>query len=261
MKNILAILGIGIFILGSNSCSTTYQSKHNMKVKSTELKDKIGSKDYWVKNIGSRLSIINDGDFSSSIGLDELSNVPNLYAIGPIEGLKGEITVYDGKVSIATMENGQAKFTSNSSGTDAIFMVYGRSSKWKEIGIEKPLIGLDEIEQYVREQLLVNGLTIENTFPFRIEGQVSTLDYHIIYKLDNKPHNKVEHQKAKQKFNMENEDVSIVGFWADMKGEKVYTHPGHRTHIHFVQKDENISGHIDDIKLNKGAKLYLPLVK
>ena len=55
--------------------------------------------------------------------------------------------------------------------------------------------------------------------------------------------------------------MKIVGFWADAEGENVYTHPGHRTHIHFIQKELNISGHIDDVIIQKGAILFLPLAE
>jgi acetolactate decarboxylase len=48
--------------------------------------------------------MLQKGDLSACIYLDALSEIPHLYAIGPIEGLKGEITVYDGQSSIATIE-------------------------------------------------------------------------------------------------------------------------------------------------------------
>jgi len=239
MKKIISTLILVTVIIILNSCNFNQPKKKEQTTKSPEVKT--SEKDYWVKNTGSRLKIINDGDFSATISLDTLKEIPNLFAIGPIEGLKGEVTVYNGEISIATLENDEPKFTSKPLETKTIFMVYGSSLDWKKIIIEKSLSGLVEIEN------LVNN--------------VSSLDYHIIYKKDNAPHNKIEHQKAKQKFGIENTDVKIVGFWADSLGENVYTHPGHRTHIHFIQKDQNLSGHIDDIKIEKGAALFLPLVE
>lgn len=259
MKKIISTLILVTVIIILNSCNFNQPKKKEQTTKSPEVKT--SEKDYWVKNTGSRLKIINDGDFSATTSLDTLKEIPNLFAIGPIEGLKGEVTVYNGEISIATLENDEPKFTSKPLETKTIFMVYGSSLDWKKIIIEKSLSGLVEIENLVKEQLIANELSKESPFPFRIEGNVSSLDYHIIYKKDNAPHNKIEHQKAKQKFGIENTDVKIVGFWADSLGENVYTHPGHRTHIHFIQKDQNLSGHIDDIKIEKGAALFLPLVE
>ncbi len=254
LKFILLVAGILVFW----SCNSKKSKKKEL---TKEINDEIKSENYWVKNVGSRLKIINDGDFSASISVDSIVNIPNLYAIGPIEGLKGEITINNSEISIATIENDTPTFSSGISNINAIFMVYGSCSNWKKITIEKPLSGLDEIEAYIKEKIPANGLNMEKPFPFRIEGNVNSLDYHIIYKKDNLPHNKEEHQKAKQKFKLENEPVKIVGFWADTKGEGVYTHPGHRTHIHFLQEKTNQSGHIDDIELESDAILYLPLVK
>ena len=259
MKKLITTMLLITVIIILNACNSNQSKKKEQTTISPEVKTI--EKNYWVKNIGSRLKIINDGDFSATVSLDTLIEIPNLFAIGPIEGLKGEVTIYNGEISVATLENNKPKFTSKASGTNSIFMVYGNSLHWKKIIIEKSLSGIDEIENFVKKQLIANGLTIESSFPFRIEGNVSSLDYHIIYKKDNAPHNKIEHQKAKQKFGIENMDVKIVGFWADSLGENVYTHPGYRTHIHFIQKEQNLSGHIDNVKINKGAILYLPLVE
>ncbi len=250
MKQTFTIILLVTSIFMFNGCKSMQQKKMNTS-----------STDYWVKYSGSRLNIINDADFSAKIELDSLMNIPNLYAMGPIKGLKGEITVYDGQISLATLENDQPEFSSSSDHTKAIFMVYGSAAKWVKVPVEETLSGLEAVEAFVRKQLIQNGLDIEKPFPFRLEGSVDSLDYHIIYKKDNVPHNQAEHQNAKQKYKIFNEDVKIVGFWADTSGEKVYTHPGYRTHIHFLLKDNTQSGHVDDISLEKGAILYLPLVE
>jgi len=139
MKKITTTVLIAAFLMISNSCN----SKHAADTESTNTQSKEISKEknYWVKNSGSRLKIIQEGDFSATISLDSLIDKPNLFAIGPLEGLKGELTVYNGEVSIATLENNEPKFTSKVSETNTIFMVYGSSTKWKKITIEKALNG------------------------------------------------------------------------------------------------------------------------
>ena len=237
MKNSLKIILFTILMISVYGCNSK-NAKKQVHAKKTVKEYK--SDDYWVKNIGSRFNIIKDGNFSATVSLDSLLQNPNLFAIGPIEGLKGEITVNDGKVYVATMDNDNPKFSNTTMNTKAIFMVYGSCSEWIKIP--------------------TNGSDMEKPFPFKIEGKVNTLNYHIIYKKDKVPHNVEEHQKAKQKFEIANENIEVIGFWADAKGEGVYTHPGHRTHLHFTESNNNKSGHIDDIKLMQEAILYLPLV-
>jgi acetolactate decarboxylase len=213
---------------------------------------------FWVKNSGNRQDILNVGKLSATVSLDSLLSIPNLYAIGPIEGLQGEITVYNGHPSIATIEGDAPKFSTTAAHTKAIFLVYGSCSQWQKIEINKPLYGLVAIENYVKAQLESNDFGTETPVLFKINGKVSSLDYHIIYKKDDAPHNKEEHQKAKQKYTLDQGGVSLIGFWADAAGEGVYTHNGKRTHLHFLSADKSISGHLDDIQLEKGATLLLP---
>ena len=115
------------------------------------------------------------------------------------------------------------------------------------------------MEVFIHNIAKKNNVDTQNPFPFRIEGIVDSLNYHIIYKSDNAPHNKTEHQRAKQKFSVYNSRVQIIGFWADSESQGVYTHPDKRTHLHFMLEDSTESGHIDNIQLREGAILYLPL--
>ncbi|MEM7483778.1 MAG: acetolactate decarboxylase [Bacteroidota bacterium] len=231
------------------------------KSKNKDSIDETISKNYWAKHVGSRLRIIKDGDLSATISLDSLQNIPNLYALGPVEGLNGEITAYNGIISVATIDNGIPAFSTTSSNNKGIFLAYGSGTHWKKIVLEHQVSGLDEVERFVQDHIKTSGLNEEIPFPFRIEGIASKMKYHIIYKNDTIPHNKKEHQKAKQKFELNNEDIKIVGFWADSIGEGVYTHPGMRTHLHFMDVENHKSGHVDSVVLEKGAVLYLPLAQ
>ena len=51
------------------------------------------SPNYWVKHSGDRMNIIKQGNFSGTIDLQDLENIDHLFAVGPLEGLKGEITI------------------------------------------------------------------------------------------------------------------------------------------------------------------------
>jgi acetolactate decarboxylase len=213
---------------------------------------------FWVKHAGNRNNIIQKGDLSAHINLETLSDIVYLYAIGPIEGLKGEITVYNGKSSIATIEREQPKIYS-SLNYNAIFLAYASASQWKHIPIEKSISGLSNVEAFIQTMAKKHNVDTQKPFPFRIEGIVDSLNYHIIFKSDNAPHNKTEHQRAKQKFSVYKSRVLIIGFWTDIESQGVYTHPDMRTHLHFMLEDDTESGHVDNIQMREGAFLYLPL--
>jgi len=236
MKNILILLS---FIC---CCSFNIQANQN----------------YWVKHSGDRMNILKNGDFNGTINLQSLKNIDNLFAIGPLEGLKGEITINDSEPFISTLtQNKEQKDISNFA-HKAIFLVYGSVKEWQEIVIDKNLNSLNEIESFVKESAINNNLPLNIAFPFKIKGVAEKVTYHVIYKGNNAPHNKKEHQRSKVKFSKTNEDNTIIGFWSDEKGEGVYTHPSKRTHMHYISGSSKDSGHIDFIKMNSGAVLLIP---
>ncbi len=216
------------------------------------------SPNYWVKHSGDRMNIIKQGDFTGNIDLLDLENTNHLFAVGPLEGLKGEITINDSKPSISTLTQDRKQKDVSSFKHKAIFLVFGSAKKWHEIVINKDLNSLNEIEQFVKQSAISYNLPLNKAFPFKIEGVAEKITYHIIYKQDNKPHNKKEHQRSKVKFSKANESNTIIGFWSDAEGEGVYTHPNKRTHMHYISEASKDSGHIDAIKLSSGAVLFIP---
>lgn len=212
----------------------------------------------WVRHVGSRHAIMQQNDLSAQIALDSLTGIDHLYALGPIEGLRGEVTIYDGTPSIARFDDG-APNVSTTMDAQAIFLVYGAASEWTEVPVSESISGLDELEAFVQSEAETAGLDLETPFPFRIEGAIDTATYHVIWRTDDRAmHNHAAHQEAKRMFAFSDEPVRLIGFWLHAEGEGVYTHPGLRTHVHVMNADNTASGHLDDLTLPAGATLYLP---
>ena len=210
-----------------------------------------------VMSYGSRLTLIEQGQLEGVVSLDTITKKRDFYALGPVAGLQGEITVYDNDISIAKVKDGKPQ-TNNSLNTEAIFLITAEARQWEEFKVGQPLSGLTAVEEYVRDLLIKSGQDTAKATVFRIEGQVEELEYHIIWKTDDLPHNMAAHKKAKVKYQLQDEAVKIVGFWVDKQREGKFTHPGKRTHLHFIGVDSETSGHIDGILLPKGARIFLP---
>jgi acetolactate decarboxylase len=59
----------------------------------------------WIS--GAMRNVMQKGDLSNTIYLDTISNKQHLYGLGPLEGLKGELLIIDGKSYISSVnENG-----------------------------------------------------------------------------------------------------------------------------------------------------------
>lgn len=214
-------------------------------------------KSYWLKYAGGRDIMMQEQDFSAKADLDSLKNQKGLMALGPIEHLKGEITILDGIVYTATIENSQAVYRKDSV-VKAVFLAYGNADVYSSMSVEKSIDGLKNIENFIREQAIENGLDLEKSFAFYMDAQIADLDYHIIFKEGEGTQGHQAHQKAKRKFKLDNSNVKIVGVWASSQEDGVYTHSGSRTHLHFVNEKSLVSGHVDDVQIIAGSKLYLP---
>jgi len=40
--------------------------------------------------------------------------------------------------------------------------------------------------------------------------------------------------------------------------EEIVSHPGERFHVHYIDKDMTVSGHVDQFSVHAGATLWLP---
>ena len=202
---------------------------------------------------GDHAHSMHNHDFSGRIALKELASHSPVYALGPMAGLKGEITIYNDHVSISYLEQQQPAVDNTLRG-EAAFLAYARVTDWEEYIIYQGLEDLDELEEYIEEAATNAGLDTTQAFPFRIETQVPILDYHIIFK----QHAEQTHDQARHAYALNDVDVRIIGFWSAQDDNR-YTHADTRIHTHFQMLDDSTSGHVDAVEIPRGARLYLPI--
>ena len=206
--------------------------------------------------VGDRVSSMHSGNFSGQLDLSSLTSYSPLYALGPLQGLEGEITIYNDQVALASVEQGAPHVTQKLEGK-AMFLAYATVTDWETFTIYENLENPAAVEAYVQEAAANAGLDIEQAFPFRIETQVPTLKYHII----DRESPEQGHHDAKHYFSTEDMDIQLLGFWSSAEEQGRYTHADTRIHMHFQAVDQSTSGHVDDISIPRGARLYLPITR
>ncbi|WP_169977680.1 hypothetical protein [Tautonia rosea] len=217
-----------------------------------------GDSGFWVRHVGDRRTMLGQGDLSAHIHLSDLANVPHLYALGPVVGLKGEITIIDSEPTIAVLRNGQPE-TSSTFNLGACFLAFAQVPAWHRIETTTQLDGFISIAAQVEAVATELGLDLDGPLPFLIEGNCDQLTYHIMFKNGDRPHNEQEHRKAKHVFDASGQRVQVVGFFARRGGE-TFMGPGQVVHMHFRLPDGSQSGHVDEITFPDGAILSLPAV-
>lgn len=220
---------------------------------SWEKRQKTG---YWMCFSGSRIDMLETGNLDGTISLENLPEETQI-AVGPVEGLQGEITILEGKPFISRLEGGH-QVVEDRKDVKAIFLGYGGAEQWKSIRVNEAITDLKQFKNVIGRVARDNGFDLDTAFPFYIEGLASDLKYHVIFKTDGKPHNKALHKRAKIMFYGEDIAFRSAGIWVEDSLIGHYTHPGNNAHLHIVVDNGKGSGHLDGIAVKSGWALYLP---
>jgi acetolactate decarboxylase len=209
-----------------------------------------------VRVAGEMRRVMRDGDLRATIDLRELAAKPHLCALGPLEGLRGEVTVWDGVPSIATVRGGAIEVT-RSFDVKAAFLVYVQVASWQEVPIPPDVVDDEHLERFVATAAAAHGVAPGRPFPFSARATASAAGFHVVDKTDDSPHTMEQHDAIKVRFALADTRVRLVGFHSD-RHHGVFTHHGTNVHIHVLTDDGRQSGHLDSIRLAPGGTLLLP---
>lgn len=222
---------------------------------------KLAESDHVVRWAGALKNVHQGLDFSGKIDLAPLADLPHLYAVGPLENLQGEVTIWDGKPLISRVlegsKDGQVK-VDNSLVGKACFLVYGQAQSWKESKLDSSLTA-DQVDHVVKDAATKYGINTNKPFPFLIEGVAKTARYHVMNRTEAVPPTpgSESHEKAKVRFTLQDAPVSILGFYSEHH-QAIFTHHSSFVHMHVKAASDKIAGHLEAIELEPGARLLLP---
>lgn len=201
------------------------------------------------------LKTIMSGDISATIDLDSLKAKDNLYALGASENLKGEIQIFNGQPSNSSVENDAIKID-DSFNHKASLLVYTQVTEWISFTINE-YVSKSELEDKIFELAKSNNINTEAPFPFLIEGEASSLDWHVInWKEGDTVHSHQKHKESGLNGTFKTGQVLVLGFYST-KHKAVFTHHTTNMHLHFKTIDNELAGHVDDINFNS-MQIKLP---
>ncbi len=221
-----------------------------------------------VEYIGAQKDIFKSGKAASVVNLEDLADRKGLYAMGPIDGLDGEITIFDSKPYI-TQVRGNDYTLDKTFKHGAFFLVWTEQEKWQDISVPTAVKGYVDLQNFVKAQAQAAGIDTTKPFPFLLSGTPVEIKWHInVDRTEGKPITKESFMKSKQPFVTKNEPVDIIGFYGEHY-DGIFL-PAHTPvikegsgienaiHIHLVSRTSKAAGHIDDITFNGGMVLRLP---
>lgn len=191
---------------------------------------------------------MSSGDFSANVFFKDVNFTKNSIGYGPGKDRQYEISILEGQIYMARpAENGKTIVRHIPKDDDGGAMLQvANVEKWGEYKNLNMIDSLDsmnfELDDVVEESDCDSNLVL----PFKIIGHASS----VTWSMDTDNH-RID--------TMKNKDVVIEGIYNKKDKSKYFMVKGTNTHAHVVLTQEDLAGHLRNIVLNEGAKLYLPI--
>jgi acetolactate decarboxylase len=211
---------------------------------------------YDMRFVGSQRDTIASGRIGALIDMRTLANTPHLYAIGPIERLRGEVTVIDSRPSMSRVGPNRSILVAENFETGAPFLVWAEVPAWRTLPIPAQVRSFTDLEAFVPRAAETVGLDPQRPVPFLLSGQEDLIEFHILNQGD-EPYNPAKIKDIQFPFDVARADATIVGFYS-LSHHGIFTTMDSTIHIHFQTMKNDMSGHIHAIEIGADAVLSLP---
>lgn len=208
-----------------------------------------------VKIVGEMKNVMWKGQLYGNINLDTIANKTNLYGLGPVEYLTGEILIIDGKSYKSTVISDSTMKVEETYDIKAPFFGYTNIAKWTELTLPDNIQTIQQLEQYLDKETK----SLPRPFMFKLSGTVEEATIHIVnLPKGSKVSSPDEAHKGQINYKIINEQSEIVGFFST-EHKAIFTHHDTFLHMHLITTDKQKMGHLDKVLFKKGTmKLYLP---
>ncbi len=203
------------------------------------------------------------------VELKDLVKREHFYAVGALEKLVGEITVFDGKPMITRVDSDrklQTELNGSALQDQATLLVGAYVPLWQQHSIPKDLTP-QQVEAFIEDLAATSGINTAKPFPFVVAGELADVRLHVINGACpmHARLNKLQLPSELQPVEIERKSVrgTLIGIFAKESVGNV-THPATSSHTHVIVEtasSENITGHVERFGLAAGAIIRLPIVE
>ena len=209
---------------------------------------------------GALRAIYHDGQAGSVMSMDTVLPDPELYALGALAGLDGEITVIAGIAYLSYPDGSENAGVDKTDRSDAgaTLLVAARVPRWVNVTVEEP-IQFGDLEEAIVELATSAGMSADDRFPFLLEGEFEELQFHVIdgSRLPGGGSSHQDHLEASTRLSVDRGSATLVGFYST-RDQGVFTHKDSTTHIHCVMREPLAAGHLDQVMIPAGTTARFP---
>ena len=203
--------------------------------------------------------MFHEGNTGSAVSLDSLLPSPDLYAVGALADLAGEVTILGGEAFLS-YPDGDATRTIRVRVTDedATLLAAATVPDWNAAETDHS-IPFDKLDDAIAKLGVANGMNPGEAFPFLMEGTFEDLQWHVIdgSKLIDGGQSHEEHLAAGIKMRRDRVAATLIGFYSETD-QGVFTHMGSRTHVHCALTDPLAGGHVEHVTIPAGTTIRFP---
>jgi acetolactate decarboxylase len=211
-----------------------------------------------VRVFGSLHAMMHEGATGPVVALSDATRGAHAYAIGALSELRGEVTIVDGDAWIAVAEeDGRVSTTRDAAGESAALLVATNVASWSETVVTAD-IAFADLDAAIERAALAAGRDLTRPLPVLVEGPLAELTSHVIDGRRLAPGgDHAAHAQASVRATQAHANGTLIGFFSKSH-EGVFTHLGSFTHFHVVVPASGVSGHVDHVTIERGARLRFP---
>lgn len=208
-----------------------------------------------VEVVGQMRNVMWKGELSGIFDLNTIANKTDLYGLGPVEYLAGEILIVDGKAYKSTVVSDTKMKVEETFNIKAPFFAYANISAWKKSTLPDTVQTIQQLEEYL-DKLTE---TSNRPFVFKLAGKVDQATIHIVnLPKGSKVSSPDDAHVGQTSYELKDESSEIIGFFSTAH-KAIFTHHNTFLHMHLITSDRKKMGHLDKALFKKGTMtLYLP---
>lgn len=212
---------------------------------------------YAMHFVGAQRDTVMHGKLAAALDLRTLAKTAHLYGIGPIEHLRGEVTIANSRPALARVDPQGAVKVQESFEAGVPFFVWAEVPSWQTIALPAQVRSFGELEKLLPDAAAAAGVDLKRPLPFLLRGRTDLIEFHVLNRVGDEPHNPEKHKHIQKVFEAESVDAIIVGFYAPAT-RGIFTPMDSAIHIHFQSANNGISGHVQNLRMAEGVTVAFP---
>jgi len=222
-----------------------------------ETPNSISGVGYELWFVGAQRETMAQGRLSAILDLRTLASEPDLYGIGPIEQLRGEVTIINSHSALASIGTDGKVRVRESFETGVPFFVWSKVPVWRPVPVSGEVRTFEDLERFIPQIGAGVGLDPDKPLPFLLSGRADLIEFHILHRTGEGSYSFDMLKQIQIPFVGLREEAVVIGFYST-KHRGIFTPADSNIHLHFQTPDNTSSGHVTNLQLGLDVTLSLP---